>query len=382
MSHPPTHSPRRTTLRALAVLVSIALPLGLVAAATPTSAAELPSSTNVVPAVNTTPVSARRTDNPLTGRSWGVYKGLADQAWDPYTRSSGRQRELLAKIALQPKAQWFGGWISDRKIAGKVKDYIDNAQQGDADALVQMAVFRMSPWEHEACRRLPSVAEQASYKAWIDHFASAIGDTHVALILQPDGPFALCAPGGSQLPSLLIGYATRAFSALPHTSVYIDAGAADWMRDDAHRAVKLLVPAGIALARGFALNSTHYSSTSAEIAFGTKVVNALAARGITGKHFVVNTSSNGQPFAGYTYQGPNFDNAWTCSTKTEHRCVTLGIPPTADVTDSRWGLSAKNRTRAARHVDAYLWFGRPWLNNQADPFVLKRALAVARTTPY
>ena len=45
-------------------------------------------------------------------------------------------------------------------------------------------------------------------------------------------------------------------------------------------------------------------------------------------------------------------------------------------------LNSHDRRLAARYVDAYLWFGRPWLYNQAAPFVLDRALTLARTTPY
>ena len=120
--------------------------------------------------------------------------------------------------------------------------------------------------------------------------------------------------GRSCLPSWS-GYASHAFSALPNVSVYIDAGASDWLRNDPAKALKILVPAGIDTARGFALNSTHYASTSAEIAFGTAVVQALAAAGYADKHFVVNTASNGAPFNGYDYHGPNFDNAATCKTK-------------------------------------------------------------------
>ena len=51
----------------------------------------------------------------------------------------------------------------------------------------------------------------------------------------------------------------------------------------------------------------------------------------------------------------------------DKRCVTLGIPPTVDVGDPKWGLSANDRRLAERYVDAYLWFGRPWLYNQAAP---------------
>ena len=78
----------------------------------------------------------------------------------------------------------------------------------------------------------------------------------------------------------------------------------------------------------------------------------LAAQGITGKHFVVNTSSNGHPFTFGSYTGSDPDNAAVCPTRSEpatRTFVTLGIPPTADVT---------------------------------DPFVTSRALALVRSKPY
>jgi endoglucanase len=305
-----------------------------------------------------------------------------DQAWEPYVRSKGTNRTLLAKIALRPKAKWFGSWIPNGEIAKKVKAYIANSTGGNPDVLVQMTVFRMVPWEHAACKRLPTRAEQASYRQWIDRFAAGIGRAHVALILQPDGPFALCAPRRSKLPSQLIAYSARKFSALPNTSVYIDGGASDWPKDDPAKAASFLVPAGVKYARGFALNSTHYAATANEIAFGTRLVAELARRGAPGKHFVVNTSSNGRGFEFGLARGSHPDNAKVCATRSETRCVTLGIPPTHDVTNPRWRLSATNRARAAKHVDGYLWFGRPWLYMQADPFSMGRALALARTTPY
>ena len=97
---------------------------------------------------------------------------------------------------------------------------------------------------------------------------------------------------------------------------------------------------------------------------------------------MVNTAANGAPFNGYDYKGPNFDNAATCTSKGQQSCVTLGIPPTADVANPAWGLSATDAANAAAYVDGYVWVGRPWLYMQADPFDMKRALAVARTTPY
>ena len=366
---------RRTLLRAtLSILVSLALPLLLLASTDPSSARPPVAARGVVPAPG----------NPLTGRPWGVYLGPSDMAWQPWTQSTGRQRELLDRIVLQPKAQWFGHWVPDNQIGDRIHKFVANATGGDPEVLVQMAIFRMVPWEgnDRVCNRLPTDREVASYKLWIRNAAAAIGSAHVALILQPDGPFALCAKGGSLLPSHLVRYAARKFSANPNTAVYIDAGADDWLRSDPAKALKILLPAGVEYVRGFAFNSTHYDSTAAQVRFGAAIVQALTQRGILDKHFVVNTAENGQPFPGYTYTGPNFDNAYVCQTTTQHRCVTLGIPPTTDVANPRWGLSAKDRVAAAAYADGYLWFGRPWLRNQAKPFVMQRALTIARTTPW
>ncbi len=360
------------------LLVTSAL-VGVLALSPSTTAAESPAPS--APAAGSSGL-----DNPLAGRTWGVYRGLGEQSWLPYTRASGRKKRLLGEIALAPKAKWFGSWISNSRVKRTVRAYVQNAQAGDPEALVQMAVFRMQPWEREACRRLPTKKEKRSYKQWIRRFAAGTGDAHAAIILQPDGPFALCVPRNSKLPSRLVKYAAKKLSALPNTSVYIDAGAADWphpAQGGVKSVLRFIIPDGIRFVRGVALNSTHYSATEAEIERGAAIVEALAARGIADKHVVINTSSSGKPFEFGKYDGKDKENARVCRRKTDRRmCVKLGIPPTADVTSSRWGLSGAATAQAAKHVDGYLWFGRPWLYKQADPFVTRRALALARTSPY
>ena len=332
--------------------------------------------------------TAANTSNPLANRPWGVYEGPIETSWAPYASATGTNKALLAKIALRPKAAWFGAWIPNSQIASKVSGYIANSQNGNPQALVQMAIFRMVPWEHEACTRLPSAAEQASYKQWIDRFASAVGSAHTAIIMQPDGPFALCAPGGSKVPSSLISYATRELSALPNTSVYIDAGAADWPAPGSQggvgKAVQILTQAGVQYARGFAMNSTHYSDVNLEVRRGALIAQALASRGYGSKHFVVSTSSNGHPFVFGNYTGSDSDNANVCSiaSPASATCVTLGIPPTPDVTNPRWRLWSSTIPLASSYVDGYMWFGRPWLYRQASPFQLDRALQLARSTPF
>jgi endoglucanase len=328
----------------------------------------------------TAPLGSATTDNPLTNRSWGVYRGPLEHSWHAYRTARGRERELLAKIALRPKATWFGQWLQTDRLAENVGAYIANSQDGDPEALVQMAIFAIRPWEQEACTRVPTVAEKEQYHAWVDAAAGAIGGAHVALVLQPDAPFALCAPHGSDVMLDLIRYATERFAQQPNTSVYIEAGAADWLRDDPAKALRILLPAGIRSARGFALNSTHYDSTARQIRFAAAISQALAARGIPDKYAVVNTAANGKPFKGY--QVPDFENARACSSLDDTRCVTLGIPPTTDVADPAWGLRAADAVLAATYVDGYLWFGRPWLYHQEAGWDRQRALSLARTTPY
>lgn len=360
------------------VLRRLVLSLALLAAL----AVVAPAATVGTTTSATTPPAS--SDNPLAGRTWGVYQGKAELAWEPYQRATGQRRSLLARIALQPKATWFGDWIRDDRIAGKVRDYVASATGGDPEILVPMTVFRMVPWEREACTRLPTKAEKVSYRRWINRFAGALGDTHALLVLQPDGPFARCAPRGSQVPARLVAWTARTFAALPNTHVYLDAGAADWLRVD--DAVQLLVDLGVEHTRGFALNTTHYDATSSQISYGAKVVAGLAARGLTGKHFVVDTTQNGRPFTHAWWsahpRGRPYDDAATCRTPTGRRCVTLGIPPTSDVTTAVRGMPETVRALAAEHVDGFVWTGRPWLHQQSHPFDLARALAVARTTPY
>ena len=317
--------------------------------------------------------------DPLAGLRWGFYTGPIDGVWDAYAAARGRQRRLLTKIALRPSAYWFGDWYQDSLAQRAASDYIANVTGGRPNVLAQVAVFRLDPWEQAACSQLPSAAAQASYETWIDDFAAGIGASRVALILQPDLPFALCSPGHSLLPLQLVAYAAKVFDALPHTTVYIDVGAADW--PTVGQAAWLLEHAGVRYARGFALNDTHFDSTGNELMFGARVSRALGAGHVPHRHFVINTAENGSPFLYYKYRG-NPDNPAICPHRLFAMCETLGIPPTWHVTDARWHLSTRQRAVAARLADAYLWIGRPWLDSGAYPFDLQRALGLAGSTPF
>jgi endoglucanase len=383
---PPTHRP--ATRRRLASLAGAAAALAgaaaaLASAATPaaTQAATRPALTQAMPSA-----SASNPSNPLAGRAWGVYRGSADPAWDPYQSASGDRKQALATIALTPKAKFFGAWIPNSDIADKVSQYVANASGGDPDVLVQLTLFRMVPWEGEACRRVPTKAERASYKQFVSTVATTLGDQHAAVVLQPDGPFLRCVPHGSSVPAKLLAYAARTLSAQPHVSVYVEMGSADWFRDQPADAVRMLESAGVQDARGFALDTSHFDSVARQIAFGAKIVSALAADGIKNRHFVVDTSDNGRAFTGAWYHRhhPNkpLGYAKPCHAATQRHCVALGIPPTTDVGAASWGLGSAKAATAEELVDGYLWVSRPWLAHQSGSFSMRRALAEVAYSPY
>jgi hypothetical protein len=330
-------------------------------------------------------------DDPLIGGRWAVYQGPWNGIYPAYEHASGQNKALLGRIALRPRAIWFAANLGTSRIGGDVRQFIADQQQGDPDALVQMAIFRQWPRE-EAGRGTPlSRAEQADYRAWIDQVATAIGDARVAMILEPDlGLDAVpnnphdkrTADPATRLA--LVRYAAHRFAQLPRTTVYLDASDSDWL--SVAKEVPLLTAAGIDDVRGFALGATHYSSVADNIAYGVELTKALARAGHPDKHFVIDTADNGKPFTWLQYYAKHphgdFDNAEPCRSAAETQCDTLGIPPTTDVTDQRLDLTDTQARQALKYVDAYLWFGRPWLVRQASPFSLARSLQVARTTPF
>jgi endoglucanase len=321
-------------------------------------------------------LAAALRSNPVVGLDWGLYQlDTFDPGQDPPSAyfnlaNTDADRAAFGKILAQPRFRWFGDWYptyDEGDVWGArsaAQNYIEQVTGGDPDVAAGMAVFRLSPFEAAGCRRLPSAQERADYRDWIREFAAGIGGTRAVLALQPDLPLALCAPHHSPINMQLVSWSTRVFGALPHTTVYLDAGAADWLRPG--QAASLLQRSGVRWARGFMLDLTHYDSTARQVAYGHRILRALAGRGIRGKHFVVNTAQNGRPFDTHHYWG-TFKRGTVCTTRGSRHCVTLGHPPT-----TRTGDAA---------VDAYLWIGRPWINNEFRRSY-EETLRLVRTSPF
>jgi endoglucanase len=316
------------------------------------------------------------TSNPIEGVGWGTYQtDSTDPSLDPpsayyNTARNAADRATFAKLLAVPRFRWFGAWVPTFNEGNKwgaqktATKYIEAVTGGNPDVAVGIGIFRLQPFEHEACKRLPTSAEIADYRRWIQEFAAGIGDSRVILLLQPDMPFTLCLPGRSQVDLKLINWTAQQFDALPHTTVYIDAGAADWLR--ASQTASMLKRAGVGHVRGFALNLTHYDSTARSVAYGKQIVRLLGRRGVKGVHFTVSTAMNGRPFISYKHKG-TFKRGTECRSRSDRTCVTLGQPPTT-------------RTSTAL-CDGYLWFGRPWIHN-AFRRSYDELLQVIRTSPF
>ncbi|MHB8659740.1 MAG: glycoside hydrolase family 6 protein [Solirubrobacteraceae bacterium] len=332
---------------------------------------------NLFPHRRSSTYAVQTTSNPLAGVKWGIYRGPLDSLYPAYALALGSNRQLLAKEALEPSVHWLGSWVGNATAGAAARAII--SASGGPRYLSQIAVFRLQPWEGGACHHVTTAADAAGYRAWIDNFAHGVGSARLLVVLQPDLPFALCAPGRGRAALSLVAYASRVLSALPHTSVYIDAGAGDYA--SASDTAYLLEHAGIRYARGFSLNDTHADAIGRELEFGATLLRRLGAAHITGRHFVVNTAENGQPYTQYYYQHRGRTPP-VCSNRSQRLCQTLGIPPGADVSNRRWGLRAHDRSIAAQDCDGYIWVSRPWLTNGAGAFDLQLALQLARSAPF
>ena len=333
-----------------------------------------------------TTVQKANPTNPLAGREWGVYTGLQDQAYIGWNKLGAQQKDDLALFAMIEKATYFGRWIGDDEVTEKARAYIAGAQAGDPEKLVLMTLFRMFPWEGEARidQRLPTAAEQASYRRYVTNLAQGIGTNRVAVVVQPDGYFvkkafeAWVGKVGRKkalLPARMLAWTVKTLAAQPRATVYLDMGSEDWARGDVAAVAKYLRLSGVQYARGFSLNVSHKNYLEREIVFAQKVSEALARQGLNNKHAVLETSDNGQPFHGSEInpqggQTPNYTQPGEvppCKTKDQKTpCTALGVPPTTDVDNPAWGLGPKVGRIAARYVDAYLWISRPWLPDQGE----------------
>ncbi|MEV4435252.1 glycoside hydrolase family 6 protein [Streptomyces sp. NPDC049585] len=233
---------------------------------------------------------------------------------------------LLQKISARPVAEWVGPDDPD----GQTRGFTEAAADADREALL---VLYNIP--HRDCGQYSrgGAADGNAYRAWLEKAASGIGDRRATVILEPDALPHMedgCTPQQfHEERYALLKEAVGRLKALPHTRVYLDAGNPSWVTP-ADRMAEPLRRAGIDRADGFALNVSNFQTTDASKEYGHRLSELLG-----GKHFVIDTSRNGNgPLSG------DHDKAW-CNPAGR----ALGDPPTVRTGDAL--------------VDAFLWVKRP-----------------------
>ena len=345
---------------------------------------------------------------------WPVVRPALYRLLNYRAETNATRKAVLGRIALTPRVRWFAncGSCNVDTVRRSVSAYVADAQRGDPDALVQLAIFGLWP-DGEVVRgnRPPMSWSMARYQAWIKQIAAGIGTARVAIVLEPD--LAISANHGSDGRTMpdptpgtrmrMTAWAAKYLSTvLRRESIYIDAGSADWLYLD--EAVRLLKASGIQYVRGFALGATHYDSVSSNVAFAARLSAALSRAGIRGKRAVIDTADNGTPFTwsqwnarwGALYRKTRneyyqFDNTPTCGSRTERVCQTIGHRPTwnpVDAEAAKLGLGTDRptlRRQAQQYVDGYLWFGRGWRWMQQggnDPRTEGRSVRMATYTRF
>ena len=312
--------------------------------------------------------------DPLARHTWQPYEGPHDALWSAYAAAHGHHRKLLGNLALKPRALFIGGWVPSSGIKAYAQQVVQGTQRGNPNALTEFATFELHPWENTFSGR--GYWNVPDAKRWYRGLAAGIGKAPALVILQFDLPFAAKTP--NQQPDKIDTFGAKVLSKHRRTSVYIDAGAYQWLPPAEQGA--LLISNGIRFARGFSVNDTQYGSTGQELEYGAQIESYLQSRGITGKRFIVNTTQNGSPYLAGQVSVESNDTP-RCATPHQTLCQRTGIPPTTDVTNPRWHLSAGDAAIAGRYVDAYVWASDPW-NSNAGPFSLGYALKLGANGEY
>jgi hypothetical protein len=211
----------------------------------------------------------------------------------------------------------------------------------------------------------------STFKRQVDELAAGTGRHPAVFLLEIDavGTSLCLSPSELEAWEADLRYEIETLTALPHTVVYVEGGAAD--EDSPQYVAKVLSQICVvnrggksvnvcALMRGFYTNGTHFDWSNSEINWANHVVVLLRnrIRNATGvpytAHFVVNTAQNGQ--------GPML-NPHPVQQGIEDLCNPpgrgLGRAPTAQTNATYDGHSFLL-------TDAFLWTGVPGRSHNSN----------------
>ena len=193
------------------------------------------------------------------------------------------QRQLAGQIrtmAETPQALWVTGGSTGHKLSQSIKAEVQRAAGKHAVAIL---VAYNIPFRDCAQFSAGGATSVAEYQAWVDAFAAGIGDHEAAVILEPDGLGIIpwytsingaqewCKPADANPATAasdrfaMLNYAVDHFTALPHTSVYLDGTHSAWLGSG--DAADRLVRAGVLKADGFFVNVSNYQTTERQLKY-------------------------------------------------------------------------------------------------------------------
>ena len=285
--------------------------------------APAPTTTTTAAAPATLTTSVQSTPSTSGTLSGGFYvdpnSDAANQAvlW---SASDPIDAARMALIAAEPQATWFGGWNAN--VTSDV-----NTLVGAAQSAGKMPVLVAYNIPDRDCGGFSAGGAQtpSAYRSWIQAFAQGIGSRPAMVILEPDALASLdcLTPSDQRTRMNLLSYAVQTLKALAQTKVYLDAGNSNWI--GASTMASRLGQADVAAADGFSLNVSNFYTTDANVQYGQAVSSEVG-----GKHFVIDTSRNGN----------GSDGEW-CNPPGR----ALGIFPTTNTGNAL--------------ADAFLWIKRP-----------------------
>ncbi len=218
--------------------------------------------------------------NPFAGRTLHADGGAAFGA---YNGAQGLDKELLAKVALNPSAYWLPGGEPTR--AGSIVD----GAGGDYTVLVAYYI----PNRDCMGQSQGGAGSPAEYQGWIDAVSGSLQGKEAAVIVEPDALAQRCVAATEEL----IAYAVNSLRQNPGVAVYIDGGHSNWV--SASDMATRMRNAGIEQATGFAVNVSNFQPTQALISYGRSLSSQVG-----GKPFVIDTSRNGQGARGAEWCNP------------------------------------------------------------------------------
>ena len=209
--------------------------------------------------------------------------------WVNHHADDPRADLIRSHLAGQAQARWLGNWSGE--IGKAVGDYVSAAA-----SLNQTPILVAYNIPGRDCGQYSAGGANSitGYQQWIASFAAAVGQRKAVVILEPDalGQLTCLSAAGQQGRLDALRYAVEQFhQAAPQAYVYLDAGNSAWM--PAEVAARRLAQAGIADARGFALNVSNYKTDASSKAYGDAINAELQKQQGYTRAYVVDTSRNG-----------------------------------------------------------------------------------------